>query len=267
MPATEPDHADLLADLELVTAVAREAGTVAMRYFRQKPDVWMKAGESPVSEADIAVDDFLRGALLAARPNYGWLSEETADSDFRLKARRTFVVDPIDGTRAFINGGDCWCISVAVVEAGIPMVGVLDAPARSEVFTGSLGAGARLNGDRINVGQAGDEVLVGGPKPMLTQLPADLRRRVAATPHIPSLAYRLAMVAAGRLDATFVKPHSHDWDIAAAEVILREAGGHLLDETGRTPPFAGRDPRHGKLLAGSGPLLRELSAAMAKMRD
>lgn len=267
MPVTDLEHPDLAADLELITAIAREAGTVAMRFFRQKPEVWMKSGQSPVTEADIAVDDFLRGALLAARPAYGWLSEETTDSDFRLKARRTFVVDPIDGTRAFIDGGDCWCISVAVVEAGIPMVGVLDAPARSEVFTGSLGAGAQRNGTRIAVARERRDVTIGGPRPMLSQLPRPLNERVTPAPHVPSLAYRLAMVADGRLDATFVKPNSHDWDIAAAEVILREAGGKLLDESGQTPPIARRNPRHGRLLAGSGLLLDELSAAMAQMRD
>src|SRR5688500_591670 len=100
-----------------------------MRYFKNKQEVWMKGGTSPVGEADYAVDKFLRETLIAARPHDGWLSEETVDSPARLSARRTFVVDPIDGTRAFIDGRSTWCVAVGVVEAGRPIAGVLDCPA------------------------------------------------------------------------------------------------------------------------------------------
>src|SRR5690606_33805884 len=105
-----------------------------MRHFGRKPETWLKDGVSPVTEADIAVDTFLRETLLTARPDYGWLSEETADNLERLSAQRTFVVDPIDGTRAFIDGRSTWCVSIAVVEAGTPLVGVLDCPAIGEIY-------------------------------------------------------------------------------------------------------------------------------------
>ena len=134
MQANELLADDLTTDLALVRDAAREAGEIAMRYFRKDPDVWMKEGVSPVSAADIAVDDFLRDTLGRARPDYGWLSEETADSHERLSARRTFVVDPIDGTRAFIAGQRTWCVSIAVVENGAPLVGVLDCPAKDEIY-------------------------------------------------------------------------------------------------------------------------------------
>jgi myo-inositol-1(or 4)-monophosphatase len=124
------------ADLALIAAAAREAGAIAMRHFRNDPEVWMKNGTSPVSAADIAVDTFLRETLIEARPDYGWLSEETADSSARLEARRTFVVDPIDGTRAFIQGRRTWCVSIAVVEAGAPLAGVLECPAKGEFYEG-----------------------------------------------------------------------------------------------------------------------------------
>ena len=114
-----------LSDLSLLVDTAREAGQIAMRFFKQSPEVWMKGGTSPVSEADYAVDAFLRQTLLSARPDHGWLSEETADGLARLSARRTFVVDPIDGTRGFLEGADRWCVSVAIVEAGRPIAGVL----------------------------------------------------------------------------------------------------------------------------------------------
>ena len=105
-------------DLALLRDAAREAGAIALRYFCKNPEVWMKGGTSPVSEADYAADTSLRDTLLAARPDYGWLSEETADGPERLRARRIFVVDPIDGTRGFLDGQKFWCVSVAVVEDG-----------------------------------------------------------------------------------------------------------------------------------------------------
>lgn len=255
----------LEADLALIREAAREGGRIAMRYFRNDPQVQMKAGQSPVSEADFAVDDYLRTTLLAARPSYGWLSEETADTPERLTARRTFVVDPIDGTRAFIEGKRIWCVSIAVVEAGAPLAGVLDCPARDEVYEAALGAPSRRNGAVIGVSSPGARPKIAGPKAMLAQAPAHIQ---AGRPisYIPSLAYRIAMVASGEIDATFVKPNAHDWDLAAADLILRRAGGAVLGEDGAPPAYAGPEPRHGALVAGSGVLLREMAQVIAHPR-
>ncbi|MDQ6435050.1 3'(2'),5'-bisphosphate nucleotidase CysQ [Mesorhizobium sp. LHD-90] len=265
MPAVETPEADtgLRADLDLLRDAAREGGRIAMRYFRQKPEVWMKAGSSPVSEADYAVDRFLRETLLAARPDYGWLSEETADSAARLSARRTFVVDPIDGTRAFLEGGDVWCVSVAVVERGRSVAGVLECPARRQTYWALPGEGAWRNAARIRVRRPGDRLEIGGPKALVDTMPEQWLNRLERRSYIPSLAYRLAMIADGSLDATFVKPNSHDWDLAAADLILSEAGGRLLDETGKHPPFAGEIVRHGALAAGSGELLDAMAGVIA----
>ena len=134
------------ADLALIEDAAREAGEIAMSFFRADNKVWHKHGNSPVSEADFAVDRFLTETLRSARPDYGWLSEETEDSGERLSASRIFVVDPIDGTRGFIDGRREWCISVAVVENGVPVAGVLECPALSETFAAASGEGSRLNG-------------------------------------------------------------------------------------------------------------------------
>ena len=135
MPAPDPViPAGAREDLELLRDAAREAGLIAMRYFGNNPQVWMKGGTSPVSEADHAADAYLRSTLLAARPDYGWLSEETADDPARLQARRTFVVDPIDGTRGFLEGLRSWCVSVAVVEDGRTLAGVLECPAKEEIY-------------------------------------------------------------------------------------------------------------------------------------
>ena len=263
MPEIDIAAKSVATDLALISEAAREAGEIAMRHFRNDPDVWMKSGSSPVSEADIAVDRFLRKALSAARPDYGWLSEETVDTPGRLSARRTFVVDPIDGTRAFIDGRDIWCVSIAVVEDGVPLAGVLECPAKGEFYEAVTGGPALLNGDAIAVAaNKSSAPRVAGPKAMLRAAPAFIQRG-PDIPYIPSLAYRIAMVAKGALDATFVKPHSHDWDLAAADLILRCAGGRLIERDGTQPSYAGADPRHGALAAGSGTLLTQMQPVIA----
>lgn len=259
--------ADAAADLALLREAGERAGAIALGYFGRKPQVWYKGGTSPVSEADVATDDFLRRTLLSARPDYGWLSEETVDAPARLDARRTFVVDPIDGTRAFIEGQSRWCVSLAVVEKGRPLAGVLVCPVREEVFWASAGEGAWLDGNRLGVREAPARPVIAGPKPMIAELDADLRETAVIHPYVPSLAYRLAMVAAGRIDASFVKQNAHDWDIAAADLILTEAGGLLLEASGSRPSLAGPQPRRGALVAGSGALLDRMAATLsAKFR-
>jgi len=262
LPAHDIIDASLDADLELIRIAAEEAGRIAMGFFGRDPEVWMKAGVSPVSEADYAVDAFLKSSLGAARPDYGWLSEETVDSPERLSARRTFVVDPIDGTRAFLERRNVWCVSIAVVEDGRPLAGVLDCPARGEVYVASPGAGATLNGTRISVRRPPEPPVVAGPKQLVAALPEQYRP-AKSHPYIPSLAYRIALLARGSIDGTFVKANSHDWDLAAADLILAEAGGRVVDGKGRVLRYAGPDPAHGLLAAGSGPLLEKMVHAIA----
>lgn len=234
-----------------------------MRYFRQTPEVWMKGGTSPVSEADFAVDRFLAEFLLSARPGYGWLSEETADTPERLAARRTFVVDPIDGTRGFLEGKNTWCVSIAVVEGGAPLAGVLDCPATQEVFAAISGEGATRNGAAIRVAEPHlPRPRIGGPKPLLRLAEQELGRSFDTITYVPSLAYRVAMVANGRIDATFVRQNSNDWDLAAADLVLREAGGRILNRSGRSPVYASVNPKHGALVAGSGALLDVLAPVL-----
>lgn len=262
----EVDAANLTGadeDLALLCDAAREAGAIALRYFGKNPEVWMKGGTSPVSEADYAADTYLRNTLLAARPDYGWLSEETADGPERLKARRIFVVDPIDGTRGFLDGQKYWCVSVAVVEDGKPIAGVLECPAAHETYWATPGTGAFLNGERIKVRNTPAIAALGGPKALQDLVPQAWQGRLTRTAYIPSLAYRLAMIAKGSLDATFVKPNAHDWDIAAAELILREAGGRLIDSHGATPAFGKEKVSHGVLAAGSGEMLAMMAGVIS----
>jgi len=251
-----------ISDLDLIRGAAREAAVIAMRYFRKDPETWLKEGDSPVTEADIAVDRFLRKVLLSDRPDYGWLSEETADNAERLTARRTFVVDPIDGTRAFIGGSSQWCVSIAVVEAGRPVAGVLDCPARGEIYCAASSTAATCNGKVIHVATPSGIHKIAGPRTLIDRVPAELRRAFEKASYIPSLAYRLALVASGTIDATFVKANARDWDLAAADLILARAGGRILDETKAEPLYAREDTAHGVLVAGSGSLLENLALAI-----
>ena len=265
--AREPD---VVADLALIRDAAEEAGSLALNYFRRDPEVWYKNhGRSPVSEADIAVDGMLRRRLAAARPHYGWLSEESGAEEDRLGRETVFVVDPIDGTRGFVAGKDIWCVSVAVVHRGVSVAGVLVAPATGEVFTAHGAGPAEKNGRTIAVSEPaaadGGRMVVAAPDRIMAQLPDDLKELVASVGHVPSLAYRLAMVADGRLHATLVRENANDWDIAAAEVILRRAGGSLVQRDGAPMVFNGEDTRHGILLAGSGSVLPRLAAAVAQL--
>jgi len=239
-------HSD---DLELIENAAREAGGIAMRYFGADNQVWHKHGNSPVSEADFAVDRFLTETLRSARPGYGWLSEETEDSDERLSASRIFVVDPIDGTRGFIDGRKEWCISVAVVENGVPVAGVLECPALSETYAAAGGAGARLNGRRLERLSGSAIASVTASRKLNEAISASQGGALAVLPFVPSLAYRLAMVAGRKVDAAFAKPGASEWDIAAADIILREAGGALVDLDGVQPRYNRPATRSGPLLA------------------
>ena len=223
------------ADLELIESAARDAGELALSFKRQgKVQTWSKEGGSPVTNADLAVDRQLQDQLRAARPDYGWLSEETADDRSRLEARRTFVVDPIDGTRAFIKGRPSWAVSIAVVEAGAPVAGVVHAAAMAETYEAAAGSGARLNGQAITAsGRARLDgcALLADPAMMRSpRWPEPWPQMQIETRN--SVAYRMVLVAAGAFDATLALSAKCDWDIAAADLIAREAGAVVSDHQG-----------------------------------
>lgn len=252
---------DWQADLALITEAAREAGKVAMAHFGQSPEVWWKnEGRSPVSAADYAANRILEEILRHARPNYGWLSEETDDDPARLSCETLFVIDPIDGTRAFLAGKDTWCVSVAVVHKGKPVAGILVAPSLGEEFTATTDGPARRNGQDVTVSSAGIEgsLKVASAQDMIANFSPVLRPRIERVEHIPSLAYRLALVADGRIDATLVKKSSHDWDLAAADLILTQAGGTLADLDGASLVYNREEVTHPVLCAASRDVLPAL---------
>jgi myo-inositol-1(or 4)-monophosphatase len=241
-------------DLDLIIEAAREAGEIAHGFFGASPEVWWKnEGKSPVSAADFAANDRLQSLLLKARPNYGWLSEETDDDAARLSMETLFVVDPIDGTRAFLNGEKTWCVSVAVVHLGTPVAGVLVAPALDEEFSAVAGGVACKNGQPVTVTarRDGTELVIAADESLVKKFEPAFRNDVRRVRHVPSLAYRLAMIADGRIDGTIVKRDSHDWDLAAADLILDRAGGSLTDLRSNRLKYNRESVSHEMLVAGA----------------
>lgn len=247
-------------ELDLLIEAAAEASEVALGFYGKDPRVWTKAGGSPVTEADIAVDEHLRKTLLGKRPGYGYLSEESDDDGTRLTAARTFIVDPIDGTRSFIAGGTDWTIPIAVVEAGRPIAAVLVAPARGEHYHAIRGGGATRDGAPIAISgrrELEDATLAVSQRILKSEaLQKPIRAR---TVFHASLAYRLARVADGRLDGAAIKPQARDWDLAAADLLVHESGGLLRTLAGAAPRYDRPETAHDVLIAG-GPAL---SAALA----
>jgi len=254
--------ADLLPRIE---AAAHQAGEIALACFRPgertSAAISYKNGGSPVTEADLAVDRFLHAETQRLAPHAGWLSEETADTGARLSQHSLFVVDPIDGTSAYTRGDPRWAISIALVEAGRPTLGVVHAPALRETFSGAVGVGAFLNGEPLaapkRTSLAGATVIA--PRPLHERIERTPEKLVLA-PRVPSLALRLVDVAAGRHDLVLTTPNSRDWDIAAADVILAEAGVTLA-ESGRAPLIYNRPSlARGALIAAATTLIDDAVA-------
>ncbi|SFN65452.1 myo-inositol-1(or 4)-monophosphatase [Bradyrhizobium sp. Ghvi] len=240
----------LTRDAALLQDTVREAGALAQSMFRTELKKWTKGASSPVSEADIAVNDLLEARLRGATPDYGWLSEESADDSTRLSRRLTWVVDPIDGTRNYLNGHDDWCVSVALIEDASPILAAVFAPVTNEFFFAARGRGTLLNDIpvRATQGAALDFSRVAGPKPLVERLKPSLGE-IKLHPRIGSLALRLCRVAHGGLDAAFAGGNSHDWDLAAADLIVQEADGRMSGLSGDPILYNRREVTHGVLVA------------------
>ncbi len=248
MPATEV--ADLARLADRLAASVREAGALALSMFQTPIRNWTKGGSSPVCEADIAVDRLLRERLTAAATGFGWLSEESADDPARLEARHVWIVDPIDGTRAYIADLPDWAVSAALVENGRPIAACLYAPAMAQFFTAVAGQGVTLNGVPIAAtpGTELAQARIAGPKNFLDRFAA-ITPPFTTMPRLRSLALRLARVAQGDFDAAIVGGNSHDWDLAAADLLVHEAGGALTPFGGGPVTYNRPVPRHGMLVA------------------
>ena len=263
MTASEPSRT---ADRERLAEAVRDAGAVALKFFRGTFKSWTKGtGDSPVSEADIAVNDLLRERL--PLPGDGWLSEESENDPARLGARRVWVVDPIDGTRAYIAGREDWSISAALVEAGRPVVAAVFAPAADELFLATVGGGATRNGAPIHVsaGAGLDGARIAGPKRLLEWI-AGRHPGIVAMPRVHSLALRLVRVAQGELDGAIAGGHANDWDLAAADLLVHEAGGLMATLDGKVLSYNRSESTHDVLVAAGRerhPALIDLMRAQA----
>lgn len=247
----------------------REAATLAMPLFRRGGQtharIWSKSGGSPVTEADVAVDTFLKVRLSEIEPGAAWLSEETSDDPIRLDSDLVWIVDPIDGTRAFLSGHPDWSIAVALLARGEPVLGFVYAPVLDAFYEATAGGGAFRNAQRIAVSPAAalEGARVAGPRPLVERMLRGATRegvapQVTLVERVPSLALRVARVAEGAIDLGLISSDSRDWDLAAADLILREAGGAVVDVEGRSAVYNRSEPRHGELIAAPG-AMRDLA--------
>lgn len=252
MADASPDDA---ADRDLIAAAAREAGRIALAFRDRGLRTWEKAKGDPVSDADLAADTYLKNTLQPARPDYGWLSEETADDKSRLERRRSFVVDPIDGTRAFLKNRPEFVVSIAVVENGAPVAGALYDPSADVLWDCIAGGGARRDGETIRVSEQSSiegANLLGDPG----RLPG-VRALGASADTVNSVALRLARVAEGAYDGLIAERGKWDWDLAAGALLVREAGGIITGREGDALVFDRDPPRQPAPLA-AGPSLHAL---------
>ncbi|MBV6658179.1 MAG: 3'(2'),5'-bisphosphate nucleotidase CysQ [Devosiaceae bacterium] len=256
---------DTLPPVSVLCDAAREAGEIALRYFGNSPKQWLKAGNSPVTEADLAIDRMLHTRLRQAYPSFGWLSEEIEDDGSRLSGAPTFIVDPIDGTRGFMAGQEDWAVSIALVSKGEPAAGVLFKPVTGEMLYASTGHGSHLEtADGLTEALAPSQVTsldgayIAHPGPAL---PHQTHRKA---PRLASLALRLAAVASGTFDGCVAGRNAKDWDIAAADCIARQAGVKITGLDGAQPRYDRQSVSHPVLVCGNDALLEALIGFVPK---
>lgn len=254
-------------DAILVRQVTEEAGRIALSYFARDIHVWDKSPNNPVSEADIAVDTFLRTTLMQNRTGYGWLSEETEDQPERLRCGRLWIVDPIDGTRSFLKGGENWGISVALVQDGKTVLAAFYAPVKGAFYFAERGRGVTKNGKNIAVSEQtdidiarmmGDPAAFKSKKFWPTPWPETMFAEQAN-----SIALRICQIADGQFDCCVTLRPKNDWDVAAADLIIEEAGGILTTGTGRRLIFNREKPLHDHIVATNNRLTDAVMARVA----
>jgi myo-inositol-1(or 4)-monophosphatase len=256
-------------ELELAIDAARAAGALTLRYFGGNYQVADKGGGDPLTTADLEADALLKERLLTARPDFGWLSEETVDDGERLHKERVWIVDPIDGTREFVEGLPEYVVCVALVERGVPSVGVIYNPAKDELYATVRGGGTFLNGKRVFCSEQNklkdassivsrSEVKRGEIDPY--------RPHLGPITPIGSVAYKLALVAAGESDFNFSVQAKNEWDVCAGDLLVREAGGQMLDLEGQVRTYNQRDPliKNG-LVAGNSDLTTQMLHLMTEV--
>lgn len=240
-------------ELEVLISVVRKAGAKALQFAVDGFETIQKPDHSPVTSADLAVNEVLQSRLRAAFPQDGWLSEESPDGPDRLQRRRVWVVDPIDGTKAFISGEPEFCISVALIEQGLPVVASIFNPSTDELFSATSGGGIRLNGEPVTLPS-----LCGDPPHVVALSPWELQigrftllESFAGSRAVRSIAWALALTASGRIHAAATMEAENEWDVAAGALLLTEAGGTIRDGSGHKLIFNRPKPRYRGIIATS----------------
>lgn len=262
---------DLAADHDALTQAVRAGGALALERFGQPGAVWEKSPGDPVSEADLAVNAVLETRLKAHRPDYGWLSEEGGADGAPPdpSAARTWVADPIDGTRAFLKGRPHFTVCAALIEAGAPIAGAIFNPATDEFFEAVLGGGARLNGAPI-AASAKDEIdgcRMLGAADMFRHPDWPVPWPQMEVTQRNSIAYRMALVACGAFDAAIALKSKHVWDTAAGTLIAQEAGAHVSDHLGRPLAFEPAAPLQPSLVCAAPGLADDILGRLAFLTD
>ena len=251
--------------LELALDAGRKTGALTLEYFGRQAHVRDKGGGHPVSAADLEADTLLKEILLGACPDYGWLSEETADDPRRLHKETVWIVDPIDGTREFLQRIPEYVVSIALVRQGEPVVGVIFNPARDDLYAAVRGGGAFLNGKRVFCSATSrlDQATL-----IVSRSEAGRGEVDSFHPHLGrvrplgSVSYKLASVAAGQGDLNLSVQPKNEWDVCAGDLLVREAGGRMLDLKGRVRRYNQLNPRiDGGLVAGN----QALTSAMLEL--
>ena len=238
-------------DMELLRHAVREAGIKALSYFGNAPKTEDKTDGTQVSEADHAANDCLHDILMSATPDYGWLSEESTDDLSRLEKQHVWIIDPIDGTRAFLEQKPEWAVSAALISGDKAVLGIVFNPAKDEWYEAILGEGATLNGKKITASL--HDTLEGA---QFVGSKSFLKKDIWPTPWPPvhsrwanSIAYRLALVACGEADATLTHTPKNEWDMAASALIVEEAGGKVSTFDGTALTYNARNPKFPNILA------------------
>jgi myo-inositol-1(or 4)-monophosphatase len=250
---------DLAREVGIARAAVEAASALALDHWKRGPLYWDKSDGSPVSEGDLAVDRQLREALGKERPDYGWLSEETPDDLARLAKRRVWIADPIDGTRDFIAGGVDWCIALALLDEGKPILAIVSCPARKEVFIARRGEGATRNEEPLKMAKnlRLDDAMIVANRSVL----ARLGKTSGSAPNL-ALSLRLCRIAEGHLDATVATTPKHDWDLAPGDLMVREAGGRVSTAEGAPYLFNRRETRQAGLIAAPPRLHQDIVEAL-----
>ena len=228
-----------MSSLENELRAAREAalaaGEILRRHWRDHEyKIDSKGHNNPVTTADFEADDALKTSLRGQFPHYGWLSEETADDGDRLKRERVWIVDPLDGTKEFIKGVPEFVVAIALAEDGVPVLDVTYNPIKEELFWAARGMGCYMDGRPVHVTTTRTvehaTVLASRSETSRGEWRA-YEGKIVVRP-IGSVAYKLALVAAGLADATFTRTAKSEWDVASGAALIIEAGGHITDIDG-----------------------------------